>query len=345
MKAAVFRGVKNVQVEEVATPRAGAEDVVVAVKACGICGSDLHTYLHGSFVEPGQVMGHEFVGEVVEAGGGVQGISVGDRVTASPLQPCMECARCREGRYNLCGKAWTQGIAYGKPGAFAELVQIPHAVPGENVFPLGDDVSDDAGALTEPLAVAVHAVKLVEPIEGATALVLGLGTIGQQVVQALRARGAARVIGVDISQLRLEAAASLGAEALDGGGGLDDVLGSALGEDQEIDLVFECSGVPALANAALDHIRAGGTIVVLALYDDPITFNPTVLVQKEIRLQGSIAYTGEDFADAVELLRSGQAQATPLITQRAALDDIGDAFEVQLQKDRSLKVVVMPNGG
>jgi 2-desacetyl-2-hydroxyethyl bacteriochlorophyllide A dehydrogenase len=344
MKAAVFRGVKNVQVEEVETPRAGDGDVVVAVRACGICGSDLHTYLHGSFVEPGQVMGHEFVGEVVEAGES-SGLSVGDRVTASPLQPCMECARCLEGRFNLCGKAWTQGIAYGKPGAFAELVQIPNAVPGENVFPLSEDVSDDAGALAEPLAVAVHAVKLAEPVEGATALVLGLGTIGQQVVQALRAAGAGRVIGVDISKLRLDAAAELGAEAFDGSAGIEDVLGTALSGDQEIDLVFECSGVPALANAALEQIRAGGTIVVLALYDDPVTFNPTVLVQKEIRLQGSIAYTGEDFADAVELLRSGKAQATPLITQRTSLDEIGDAFEVQLEKDRSLKVVVMPNGG
>lgn len=345
MKAAVFRGVKDMQVEDVEAPTAGAADVIVSVTQCGICGSDLHTYLHGSFVEPGQVMGHEFVGEVIETGADVRGVAVGDRVTASPLQPCMECARCAEGRYNLCGKAWTQGIAYGKPGAFAELVRIPGAIAGENIFPLGDDISDDAGALTEPLAVAVHAVKLAEPVTGSVCVVLGLGTIGQQVVQALNAAGAARVIGVDISQLRLEAAGTLGAEALDGSGGLDAALDSALGEGEEIDMVFECSGVPALANTALERVRAGGTIVVLALYDDPVTFNPTVLVQKEIRLQGSIAYTGEDFAEAVELLRTGKAQATPLITQRASLDDIGEAFEVQLQKDRSLKVVVIPNGG
>ena len=157
-------GIKDLAVEEVETPRAGPEDVVVAVAACGICGSDLHTYLHGSFVEPGQVMGHEFVGEVVEAGADVQGISVGDRVTASPLVPCNECARCAEGRYNLCGKAWTQGLAYGRPGAFAEMIRIPGSIAGENVFPLGDDVSDEAGALVEPLAVAVHAVKLAEPV-------------------------------------------------------------------------------------------------------------------------------------------------------------------------------------
>jgi (R,R)-butanediol dehydrogenase / meso-butanediol dehydrogenase / diacetyl reductase len=345
MKAAVFRGVQNVQIEEVETPQAGAGDVVVAVRQCGICGSDLHTYLHGSFVEPGQVMGHEFVGEVVATGSDVEGVNVGDRVTASPLVPCGECPRCHEGRFNLCAKAWTQGIAYGRPGAFAEMVRIPQSVPGQNVFPLSDDVSDDAGSLTEPLAVAVHAVKLAEPVEGATAVVLGLGTIGQQVVQALRAHGAARVIGVDLSELRLEAAGKLGAEPVDGSPGIDEAIGSALGDGQEIDVVFECSGAPPLANAALEHVRAGGTIVVLALYDDPVTFNPTVLVQKEIRLQGSIAYTGEDFAEAVELLRSGRAQATPLITQRAMLDDIGKAFEMQLEKDSSLKVVVTPNAG
>ena len=146
MKAAVFRGVQNVQIEEVETPQAGAGDVVVAVRQCGICGSDLHTYLHGSFVEPGQVMGHEFVGEVVATGSDVEGVNVGDRVTASPLVPCGECPRCHEGRFNLCAKAWTQGIAYGRPGAFADMVRIPQAVPGQNLFPLSEDVSDDAVA-------------------------------------------------------------------------------------------------------------------------------------------------------------------------------------------------------
>jgi threonine dehydrogenase-like Zn-dependent dehydrogenase len=143
----------------------------------------------------------------------------------------------------------------------------------------------------------------------------------------------------------LDAAAKLGAEALDGSDGLEGAIGSALSAEQEIDVVFECSGAPALANAALEIVRGGGTIVVLALYDDPVTFNPTILVQKEIRMQGSIAYTAADFADAVELLRTGKAQATPLITQRSPLGEIAEAFEVQLEKDRSLKVVVTPNGG
>jgi (R,R)-butanediol dehydrogenase / meso-butanediol dehydrogenase / diacetyl reductase len=344
MKAAVFKGIRDVRVEEVPDPEAGAEDVVVEVSACGICGSDLHTYLHGTFVQPGQIMGHEFSGRVVEAGDAVEGLAVGDRVTAVPIVACGECPRCAEGRYNLCAVAWTTGIAYGKPGGFAERVRIPGAKLGENVFRLGDEVDDEAGSTVEPLAVAVHAVKLAEGVRGSTALVLGLGTIGQQVVQVLRAHGAARVIGVDLSALRLDAARELGAEAVDGSPGIAEALAGVLGEGDEIDLVFECSGVPALATAAIDAVRGGGTIVVLALYDDPVSYNPTALVQKEVRLQGSIAYTSEDFADAIELLRTGAARADALITQRERLDDITAAFGVQLEKDRSLKVLVTPGG-
>jgi 2-desacetyl-2-hydroxyethyl bacteriochlorophyllide A dehydrogenase len=342
VKTAVFKGVEILEIEDVPRPEPGPEDVVVKVHACGICGSDLHSYLHGSFVEPGQVMGHEFAGEVVEAGDAVSGLSVGDRVTALPIVPCMQCARCLEGRFNLCDPAWASAIAYGRPGAFAEYVRIHDAVPGRNVFSLDEDISDEAGALVEPLAVAVHAVNLAGPVVGAAALVLGLGTIGQLVVQVLRARGAGRIIAADISPVRLDAAAASGAEALDGRDGLRSGLAKALGASEEIDVVFECTGVPALAVAAIDEVRAGGTIVVLALYDDPMTVNPSMLVQKEIRLQGSIAYTDEDFRDAIELMRSGIVQVTQLITHREPLDSIDEAFTRQLRKGESIKVMVLP---
>jgi 2-desacetyl-2-hydroxyethyl bacteriochlorophyllide A dehydrogenase len=342
VRAAIYKGLETIEVEHVPDPDAGPDDVVVKVAACGICGSDLHTYLHGAFVEPGQVMGHEFVGEVVHVGERISGLAVGDRVTASPIVPCMECARCREGRYNLCGAAWANGIAYGRPGAFAEFVKIPSPVVGSNVFPLGPEVTDAAGALVEPLAVGVHAVRLVEPVQGATALVLGLGTIGLQVVQALRAHGAGRIIGIDLSARRVEAAAAVGAEAYDGSDGVASVLAGALAGGEEIDVVFECTGVRPAAQAALDVVRSGGTILVLALYDEPIALDPTVLVQREILLRGSIAYTSEDFQEAVELLAAGAALADPLITHREPLDKIGEAFSTQLRKNDSIKVLVEP---
>ena len=342
MKTAVFKGVEKLEIEDAPRPEPGSADVVVKVRACGICGSDLHSYLQGSFVEPGQVMGHEFAGEVVQMGQAVRGLSVGDRVTALPIVPCMECARCREGRINLCERAWTTAIAYGRPGAFAEYVNVAEAVPGHNVFALGGDISDEAGALLEPLAVAVHAVRLAEPVQHATALVLGLGTIGQLVLQVLRARGAGRILATDISQVRLDAASASGAETVDGKDGLARALASFVGGEDEVDVVFECTGVPELAGVAIDVVRPGGTIVVLALYDDPMTLNPSVIVQKEIRLQGSIAYTTEDFRDAVELLRSGVAQVTQLITHREPLERIGEAFGTQLRKGESIKVLVMP---
>jgi (R,R)-butanediol dehydrogenase / meso-butanediol dehydrogenase / diacetyl reductase len=165
------------------------------------------------------------------------------------------------------------------------------------VFKLDASVSAEAGATVEPLAVAVHAVRLAGVVAGQRALVLGLGTIGQQVVQVLNTYGAGGVIGVDLSSLRLQAGAELGAHAVDGSAGVAEALAETLGEGEEIDVVFECSGVPALNASALNVVKGGGTIVVLALYDDDVSFKPTLLVQKEIRLQGSIAYTSDDFGD------------------------------------------------
>lgn len=338
----MYRGVRDVRVEDVPDCEAGPGDIVVAVRACGICGSDLHSYEHGSFVAPGQVMGHELAGEVVEVGSAVDSLELGDRVTAVPIVPCERCARCSEGRTNLCDAAWTQALAYGRPGAFAERLLVPNAKAGENVFTLPDDVDDDAGATAEPLAVAVHGVRLAGEVRGCTALVLGLGAIGQQVAQVLKSYGARRVLGVDRSPLRRDVARRLGVSVPEDAADVDAALATVLGEREEIDLVFECSGVAALAKVALRVVRSGGAVVALALYEDPVTFNPTALVQKEVRLQGAIAYTSADFEEAVRLLAAGAVAADPLITHRMRLEDVGAAFEAQRQKDRSLKVLVRP---
>ena len=183
----------------------------------------------------------------------------------------------------------------------------------------------------------MHAVRLAGAVEGATALVLGLGTIGLQVTQVLQARGIGRILAVDLSALRCRTAASFGAEVVDLAG-----LGDVLAETDEIDLVFECSGVEPLATAAMERVRVGGTIVVIALYDDPLTLDVNVLVQKEIRVQGCIAYTSEDFAEATRAARERQRPLRPTVTHRESLDNVTAAFDVQLEKDRSIKVLIFP---
>jgi (R,R)-butanediol dehydrogenase/meso-butanediol dehydrogenase/diacetyl reductase len=334
MRAGVFRGIRQVPIEDVPDPRPGPRDVVLDVKACGICGSDLHTYVAAQLAAVGQVMGHEFSGEVAEIGGEVEGIVVGDRVTGPPIQPCGECAACRAGRRHLCETWTTRSIAYGLPGAFAERVRIPDATLGDNVFKLPDPMTFEDGALVEPLAVGVHAVGRADTGPGDVALVLGLGTIGLQVAQVLLARGLTDVIGADLSALRRSVAEELGVRAVSG-----DELAAAAG-GRPIDVVFEATGAPALVQGAMELVRPAGTVVLIALYEEPAQIVPTLAVQKELTVRGSAIFTPGEFEEAVELLAAGKVRGRPLITHRLALEDLGEAFEAQLDKDAAIKVMI-----
>src|SRR5919198_1936211 len=342
MRAGVFRGVRQVPIEDVPDPEPGPRDIVLDVKACGICGSDLHTYAEGLLASPGQVMGHEFAGEVAAVGAAVAGIAVGDRVTALPIQPCGACRRCREGSRHLC-EVWTErSIGYGLPGGFAERLRIPDAVLDDNVHRLPDALTFEDGALVEPLAVGLHAVGRADLSGVEVAVVLGLGTIGLQVAQVLRARGVPHVIGADLSPLRRSVAAQLGVTAVAGGD-----LGAAVAEatgGREVDVVFEATGAPGLVQGAMELVRAGGTVVVIALYEHRADIEPTLMVQKELTVRGSAIYTPAEFHEAIELLATGRAQSRPLITQRHGLEELGEAFEAQLDKDAAIKVMVSPAG-
>jgi 2-desacetyl-2-hydroxyethyl bacteriochlorophyllide A dehydrogenase len=210
----------------------------------------------------------------------------------------------------------------------------------DNVHRLPEALTFEDGAFAEPLAVGVHAVGRADLIGVEVAVVLGLGTIGLQVAQVLLARGVAHVIGADLSPLRRSVAAQLGVTAVAGGD-----LGAAVAEaagGREIDVVFEATGAPALVQGAMELVRAGGTVVVIALYERRAEIDPTLMVQKELTVRGSAIYTPAEFREAIELLATGRAQSQPLITHRHALEELGDAFEAQLDKDAAIKVMVSP---
>ncbi len=348
MRAGVFQAARSFEITELTVPTAGHDGIVVQVTVCGICGSDLHSYTEGAFVEPGQVMGHEFSGRVTEVGTGVRGISVGDRVTAVPLSVCGRCPRCIDGMGHLCETGLSESIAYGLPGAFAEFVRVPDAVLGKNVLVIPDSVSDAAAAMVEPMAVALHAARSASPDPSDTAVVIGLGSIGLNVVQMLKALGAGRVIGVDVSDSRLALARELGAtEVIDGR--TTDPLEAVRrltgvgvgGVGARADIVVEASGIGSLLDAAVSMTRAAGRLRIAALYPGPVTLDANQIVQKEMSVAGTFAYRGE-FPTVLEMLADGRVTAEPLITHTFALDDLDAAFQAQLDKNVSIKVQVAP---
>ena len=349
MRAGVFRAIRQIEVEDVPEPSPGPKDIVLRVDACGICGSDLHSFTHGSFIKPGQIMGHEFAGEVAEVGKEVEGIRVRDRVTALPLVACGQCPRCQEGNTHLCETGLAASIAYGLPGAFADYVRVPNAKLGESVFRLPDDLSPEEGALVEPLSVALHAVKIAGVRQGDTVVVIGLGTIGQGVVQVAKALGAAKVIGTDVSKLRLDTAAELGADSSIDANARDpltavrEITGpGAYDVGARADVVFECSGVSKMLPQAIQMVRHGGKLAATALYDEPVPIDATMIVQKEMRFFGTFAYSSRDFAEAIDMICSGRVRTAPLITHRFSLDRVQEAFEAQLLRDQAVKVLVEP---
>jgi (R,R)-butanediol dehydrogenase / meso-butanediol dehydrogenase / diacetyl reductase len=339
MRAGVFRGARRMPLEQVPDPVAGPRDIVLDVRACGVCGSDLHTYTEGLLAPVGQILGHEFAGEVIRVGGDVEGLSVGDRVTGLPIQPCGTCRRCRTNAAHLCEVWNTRSIAYGLPGAFADQLRIPDAVAGHNVHVLPVDVSFEDGALVEPLAVAVHAVREARPRPGDAAVVLGLGTIGLQTAQVLLAEGASPVIGVDLSAFRRNLAEKLGVTVIDGAADVKAAIERHLGQ-REVDVVFEASGAPALVQRAIELVRPRGVVLVVALYEHVAEVDATLMVQKELSVRGSAMVTPENFQDAIDLLATGKVAGQPLITHRLPLERLGEAFETQLDKDTAMKVMV-----
>jgi 2-desacetyl-2-hydroxyethyl bacteriochlorophyllide A dehydrogenase len=346
MRVATWEAIESVQLSEVAELAVEANDVVIDVAACGICGSDVHSYVEGAWIAPGMAMGHEFSGTVSEIGREVTGIQLGDRVAVNPVVSCGTCARCASGHRNLCSSM------SGSSGGFADRVKISGARLDEQLFRLPESLSMQAAAFLEPLSVATRAVATATPNLDEPILLIGLGTIGQCVLQVLKAYGASDIIAVDGSPLRRAAAAQAGAHEV-----LDpfevDVLESVLASRGTINspyqvsgsvgAVFECSGAVAALPGALQLARAAAPISLIALASKDIELDINMVVQKELKLLGSFAYTPADCQEAFRLLASGAAQVDALVSHVFPLSEIGAAFEAQRDPSSSIKVMVIPN--
>ena len=351
MKAAVWYGKKDVRVEDVPEPPApGPEEVKIKVHWCGICGSDLHEYLAGPIFIPVEsphpltgktaplILGHEFSGEVVEAGESVTNVKVGDRVTADACQYCGTCFMCKQNRYSLCEKLAFTGLM--ADGAFAKYVNVP----AYTLYKLLPEISYEAGALVEPIAVGVHAIRRGHVLVGDTVAIVGAGTIGLVTLQAARAAGASKVFSLEMARARKEFATKLGATAVVDPSKTDAVeevrrLTGGLG----VDVAIECVGGEKTAPLAIQLTRRGGKTVIVGIFEKPseLHFNELVFNEKEVI--GSLAYYGE-FATTIALLADGRLVAEPLITGKIKLDDIVEKGfeELVAHKESNIKILVSP---
>lgn len=352
MKALVWHGAGDLRLESVPEPVAGPGDAVVEVAYCGICGTDLHEYLHGPVMirpsphpltgeAPPLALGHEFSGRVVALGAGVTGFSIGQRVAVDPCWRCGECAWCLRGEYNICRKGGSVGLA--SAGALAERVRVPAA----GLVPLPENVDDMAGALAEPLAVGLHAVRRGGVVPGMAIAIIGFGAVGAAVAAAALAAGVTDVFVSEPEPGRRELAAGLAVtECFDPRE--VDVRRELYLRTGRIgpDVVFECTGHRELLPVAVDTARRGGRVVMVGIGGEgDAALDPRRLVLWERELVGSLGYRG-DVHHAVDLMAAGRIHPQPLITNVVGLDQaVTGAFEALAHnRGEHLKILVAVHG-
>jgi len=345
LRAAIFYGPGDIRIEERPLPRIGPGEVLVKIKAAGICGSDLHGYRSAPTHSEGFMFGHEYSGEVVEAAGDVKGLAVGDRVGLEPLIGCGACDYCLSGNYHLCQDLWHI------PG-FAEYQKFPQG----KAFKLPENVSYEEASTLDCIAVAVHAAKLSGLKGGETVAVLGAGTIGLLTMQTVKAFGAGSVYETGTYDFQVKLAKELGADAVinvrteDLIGKMKGLTGVEVVGGREVprgvDHVFEAIGGPkGTLEDALGVVRRGGVITVIGNPKDPVKLSSFVM--REIKIIGSSSYAYYDqkpeFQIALDLLAHGKVNAKKIITHKFPLDRIKEAFDVASDKRTGcIKVVIEP---
>jgi L-idonate 5-dehydrogenase len=339
MKAAIIHAPRDLRVEEAAIPAMGPGDVKIRIRAGGICGSDLHYYLHGGFgtvrLAAPMILGHEVAGEVIEAGAAVTRVRVGDRVAVNPSRPCGACRFCREDRVNQCLDMRFYGSAMRRPhsdGAFREVLVCDAA----QAVPVPATLALERAAFAEPLAVCLHAARRAGPLGDRRVLVTGAGPIGALAILVARAAGAREVVATDILDAPLALARRIGADAAHNLARDAAALAPWMEEKGRFDVAFEASGSAAAVAGALAATRPGGVIVQLGLGGE-MTLPLNLLVAKEIELKGSFRF-GEEFAAAVDHLAAGTIDVSPLLTAIVPLAEAVRAFDLAADRTRAMKV-------
>jgi len=328
---------KKVSVQEVPIPSPGPSEVLIHVKACGICGSDVSAYLgKHPFVKYPVVQGHEFSGEIVEFGDLVKNVKKGEKVVVEPSLTCGSCYHCKAGRYNICNELAV--IGFQADGAMAEYFVANWA----KTYRIPAEMSFEDAALVEPAAVALHAVRRSSLRVGDNALILGAGPIGLMLLQCCKAAGASSTIITDLVDLRLEVARMLGADYTFNAKDRDisTAIRSEFGRDW-VDVVFEATGSMSGTNEAIEAVRKGSEIIVVGIPPKEVSTKIALIQDRELLVKGSLMYSCRDYSRVIEMMTKKIIGTSGMITHRFALRDLSQAYRTIVeQPDKVLKVML-----
>ena len=359
MKTVRYYGIEDVRYEELAVPDVGADDVLIKVLYAGICGSDLHIYRKGMFVQRiPETMGHEFVGVIAVPGENVKGFKPGQLVTANPMVPCMECDSCRDGNYNTCDSLGFIGEV--RPGCFAGYISMPEKdvipIPGVELISLdgGNESMCKKGnkdeseikntdkiemlkkirkyVLTEPLAVALNVCHRINCIKSDKVAIIGAGPIGLLCCSVLKqVEGVEHVTLVDLAEARLTYGNAIGADlCIQNSDDLTD----------DYDVIVDCAGVAPSVNSAVKHVRSNGRIGIVSVFENPVGIDCSEIVNRQLNIIGANVYHRSDMEEAAELLSDSAYNFETVITNEFPPEECKKAFALLNSGDKNAEKVV-----
>ncbi len=340
MKCVAIKGKQKLELTEIGEPKSKDGSVVIDVKKAGICGSDIHYWDMG--LPEHLVMGHEFCG-IVTNPGSRKDLKIGDRVTGLPVSPCGKCSACLSGNPQYCPETWTYavGLSLTNPGAYAEST----SVRPDLVIKVPNTITDAEVAMVEPTAVALHAVNLADIKIGAKVLVIGAGVIGDLCAMLAKLNGASYVAVSETNEKRGKKAVQL--KCADE---YFDAKSQTFATDVRrecpygYDVVLDCSGVSAAVTTALTTVKPNGTVVMVGVSLDSITIPSSVLVTRELRVLGAIAYTYDEFVECIKLMESRTIDVLKFIDDIVGLKDVQASFErLTSGTDNAIKILIDPN--
>jgi L-iditol 2-dehydrogenase len=341
VRVAVYYSNSDIRLEERPVPAIGADEILVRIRASGICGSDVMEWYRKP--KAPLVLGHEVAGEIAQAGDDVGHLAVGQRVVVSHHVPCNTCALCLDGAHTACATLHTTNF---DPGGFSEYVRVPPLQTDRGVLALPDEVSFEEGTFVEPLGCVVRAQERAGVRPGSTVLVVGSGISGLLHVRLALALGSGRVVATDVSDYRLEFARRSGAVAVHAakaGERLPDAVRD-VNDGRLADLVILCTSAPSAIAQGLASLESGATFVFFAPPppDEPLALPMTELWRREVTVRTSYGAAPADLATALRLIASRRVAVADLVTHRLPLEELGSGFALVAAADKSVKVVVEP---